>query len=427
MKTFTKKAIAIILSVIIFMTPVSMTASAVTTSQMQNTVLSIASNEIGYTGNGYYTKYGEWYGWQGAWCTTFVLWCFHKAGEKLGVKMYSVIIPSGGNCNSMISWFQNRGEYHSRASGYSPKKGDLIFFDWSHNGSAQHVGIVNYTSGGTVYTIEGNNRKMVRACSYSMSSASVMGYGRPNWESLSNGKAAPVQTTKATTQQQKTKQAATKSSKRKSKKKKTTTQAQTPQEQTTTSSSDDTSTTEESTTKKKPKKTTTTTKRIIAKDMKLHASTTDLEVGDSVNLDYTIEPKGAQAVVGYFCDEENIIEISEAGVITATGEGKATVVVCANDEIYKQCDFTVTEASVNVTQHTPDSVELETTEPLSEKTVMQKLNDVGINADKLIDHSKYFIYPAAIIGTTAVLAGIIGIVKTIASAIRKKKDTKESE
>ncbi len=435
MKHLTKKITATVLCLIMALSPVSMTASAVTQSQMQSTVLSIAYDEIGYReGPGSYTKYGEWYGWQGAWCTTFVLWCFHKAGQRLGVKMYSVIIPSGGNCNSMISWFQNRGEYHSRSSGYSPKKGDLIFFDWSHNGSAQHVGIVNYTAGGTVYTIEGNNQDMVRARSYSMSSASVMGYGHPNWGSLSNGKSSPVKTTKksttkkrTTTQRQTTQRASTYNTPKKSQKKSSSsgnTYTTTKASSSSGKSASESKTTTKATTTKKP---TTTTKKIVAKDMKLYASTTDLEVGDSVNLDYTIEPKGAQAVVGYFCDEENIIEISKAGVITATGEGKATVVVCANDEIYRQCDFNVTEASVSVTQQTPNNLDLQTTEPLSEKTAMQRLYDIGIDADKLVEHSKYFIYPLAIMGTTAVLAGFIAIVKAIAAAIRKKREAAADE
>ena len=181
------KILSVILALIIALSPAALTASAATEAQLKNKVLSVAQNEVGYQGTRSYSKYGEWYGYQGAWCTTFVLWCFNKAGESYGVKLYANIIPSGGNCNSMISWFQNKGRYHTKSSGYVPKKGDLVFFDWSGNGSAQHVGIVKSYSGGTVYTIEGNNRSMVRECSY-VNGRAVMGYGNPNWAAVASGK-----------------------------------------------------------------------------------------------------------------------------------------------------------------------------------------------------------------------------------------------
>ena len=136
------KFLSVFLAFIMLLSPCALTALAVSESDMKSKVVSIAQNEVGYEGTGSYSKYGEWYGYQGAWCTTFVLWCFNKAGENLGVKLYGRIVPSGGNCNSMISWYQNKGRYHKRSSDYSPKKGDLVFFDWSGNGSSQHVGIV---------------------------------------------------------------------------------------------------------------------------------------------------------------------------------------------------------------------------------------------------------------------------------------------
>ena len=431
MKYIARKTLAILLSVVMMITPVSMTVYAASESKMKSTLLSIAENEVGYTGTGSYSKYGEWYGYQGAWCTTFVLWCYYQTGVKLDVKLYGKIVPSGGNCNSMISWYQNKGRYHTRSSGYTPKKGDLIFFDWSGNGSSQHVGLVHYVSGSTIHTIEGNCSGKVKAKSYTpsgskpyASTSSIMGYGSPNWDAVSDGKGEKEtrQTTKKATT---TKKSTTKKSKKSTKKKSATKKSS--KKKTTKKSTTKKASTGQSTTKKDTttKPTATKKQKAVAKSMDIYAATTELEIGDSVSLNYTIKPKGAQAVVGYFCDEENVIEISQGGVITATGEGKATVVVCANDEIYRQCDFTVTEASAKVTRHTPNIIEPDTTEPLRDKTLNQKLSDIGINAEKLMQHAENFIYPAAIIGATAVLAGIIGIVKTIASAIRKKKEEKE--
>lgn len=140
-------------------------AFAASEDDLRSSVVSIASNEVGYTGTSSYSKYGDWYGYQGGWCTTFVLWCFNKAGKQNGVTLNGVIIPRGGNCSSMISWFKDKGRYYS-PSKYTPKSGDLIFFDWTGSGTADHVGIVNYTSGTTVYTIEGNCSGKVKAREY---------------------------------------------------------------------------------------------------------------------------------------------------------------------------------------------------------------------------------------------------------------------
>ena len=77
-------------------------AFAANEDDLRSSVVSIASNEVGYTGTSSYSKYGDWYGYQGGWCTTFVLWCFNKAGKQNGVTLNGVIIPRGGNCSSMM-------------------------------------------------------------------------------------------------------------------------------------------------------------------------------------------------------------------------------------------------------------------------------------------------------------------------------------
>ena len=156
-------------------------------------------------------EYGEWYGWQGAWCTTFAIWVYYKAGNSLGITLYGKACPNGGNCNSMISWYQNKGRYYTRSSGYTPQKGDFVFFDWNNSGSSDHVGIVTGTSGSTIYTVEGNCSGKVKSKSYTKNGSkpygnisSIMGYGNPN---LSG---APKQTTtkkKTTTKKATTKKA----------------------------------------------------------------------------------------------------------------------------------------------------------------------------------------------------------------------------
>lgn len=437
------KAISVLLVAVMICTALPMNASAASVSEMQNEVLDVANGEVGYTGTSKYCKYGEWLGYQGGWCTTFVLWCFNKAGENLGVSMYKSIVPSGGNCNSMISWYKNRDRYHTRESGYTPKKGDLIFFDWSGNGSSQHVGLVDYIDGSTVYTVEGNCSGKVKARKYTTSGSkpynnvsAIMGYGVPDYSSVAKGGSSKPTTTKraTTTKKHKTTKKVTTTKKITTTKKVTATKKVTSEKTTTAKakttkpSAQKVTTTQATTapttakqeisTKKKKEK----TKNVPAQDMELYASTTDLEVGDSVKLGYTLEPLNSTAVIGYFCDEEGIIQIENGGEIKAIGEGTATVVVCANDEIYRQCDFTVSSTSTDVTrQKTANDYveELTTSTHNIEKTKEQKLNEIGINVQRLKNNDEYYYIPLAICGATVVM-GLLAFV--IRKAVKKKED-----
>ena len=395
---------------------------AATENQLRSKVVSVAQAEIGYKDSSTHSKYGNWYGYQGGWCTTFVLWCFNKAGNAYDTKLYGNIIPSGGNCNSMISWFSNKGRYHKASSGYTPKSGDLIFFDWSGNGSSQHVGIVDYTSGSTVYTIEGNCSGEVKARSYTKSGSkpynnisSIMGYGEPDFASVSSGKVS-VKTTakKTTTKKTTTKKAITKKTTAVSTTAKKTTEKKTTKKEATTSA-------KASTTAK------TTAKNEVTK-LSINASTYELQVGDTVKLNYSVEPQNAPAVVGYFCDEEGIIEIGSAGEIKAIGEGTATVVVCANDTLYRQCDFTVTQAVADVTKvHEASSTrkvvgKAEQTVVTTEKTAKTVLSRVGVNLDALAENRQIYIVPLAIAGATVIISLFAVTVRKIKEKIRRKKE-----
>lgn len=419
-----KKAISLFLvAVAVMLLPASVIAQAATVSQMQSKVISVAEAEVGYKGTSSYSKYGEWYGYQGGWCTTFVLWCFNKAGESLGVTMYGKIVPNGGNCNSMISWFKNKDRYHTRSSGYTPKVGDLVFFDWSGNGSSQHVGIVSGVSGSTVYTIEGNCSAEVKERKYTTTGSkpynnvsAIMGYGNPDYSSVASGS--------STTKRQTTTKKPTTTKRPTTTKTHTTTkryyaEPTTAKPITTTTTTTQAETTTEATTEQE-------TDKNSPRDMKLYAPTYNLEIGDSVKLDYQLKPKTAKAVVGYFCDEENIIEISNGGEITAIGEGVATVVVCANDEIYRQVDFTVTTETVSVTRHTGDDYFEVSNEPeheitQSEKTIDQRLLELGVNFEKIKSHKDNYKYPLAIISGTVVISALVVLIR---KAIIRKKNNK---
>ena len=433
MKRLTKTFSAILVCIML-VTPVSVVAEAVSAGEIKNKVISIAEGEVGYEGTSSYSKYGEWYGYQGGWCTTFVLWCFYKAGNALDVSLYGKIVPNGGNCNSMISWFKNKDRYHTKASGYTPKKGDLVFFDWSGNGSSQHVGLVTGTSGSTVYTVEGNCSGKVKERQYTETGSkpynnisSIMGYGNPDYSSVADSSSATTKKKTTTKKATTTKKHTTTKKNTTTKKPSTTKRQNTTIKQTTTKRQTTTEkeSTNPSTTEKTTESTTAVSTTLVheARDMKLYAPKYDLEIGDSVKLDYQIKPKKAQAVVGYFCDEEGIIEISNGGKITAIGEGVATVVVCANDEIYRQVDFTVTTETVQVTHHTGelffDASEEETTQAVIEKTFDKRLLEIGINVEKLRSHKDDYKYPLAIISATAVLGAITILIRR--AVVKKTK------
>ena len=54
-------------------------------------------------------------------------------------------------CYRWYNQLKNFGYGHAADGKYTPKPGDLIFFE-----SSEHIGIVRYAKDGTVYTIEGN-------------------------------------------------------------------------------------------------------------------------------------------------------------------------------------------------------------------------------------------------------------------------------
>ena len=389
-------------------------AFAASEDDLRSSVVSIASNEVGYTGTSSYSKYGDWYGYQGGWCTTFVLWCFNKAGKQNGVTLNGVIIPRGGNCSSMISWFKDKGRYYS-PSKYTPKSGDLIFFDWTGSGTADHVGIVNYTSGTTVYTIEGNCSGKVKAREYTKKGSkpynnisSIIGYASQKFSSVS-GSSASKTTTKKHTTTKKAKTTNAKSTTKKAASKKTTTK-----KETTTST-----TTTQAATKATAKTTTEQSESAPLTNLQIYASKYDLQIGDTVKLDYSVEPSNTNAVVGYFCDQEGIIDIGANGEITAVGNGTATVVVCANDDLYAQCDFVVTDAVGEVTtvggsnEESRKVVDTRIDVSTTRANAQSVLTRLGVNVNMLSQNKQLYIVPASIAGVTIFISIFIAITKKI--------------
>lgn len=151
--------------------------------------VNIALNEVG---NGEYsathTKYNDWYGAYTAWCCIFVSWCADQMDVRCGTNMYGTIFPKTATCQVSLQWYRDRGRYHTRTSGYIPKPGDLIYFDWSGtNTRSGHIGIVKSVTGSKVNQVSGNFGNKVAEYSYQLNDTDIMGYASPDYAAAYNG------------------------------------------------------------------------------------------------------------------------------------------------------------------------------------------------------------------------------------------------
>ena len=133
------------------------------------------------SGNKNYTEYNRAFGTIGnsysyAWCAAFVSWCLDVAGAR---------DSAGGRFTSCTLWVErlrDLGLYSTRASGYTPKAGDLIFFKSAGvTRASDHVGIVRYVKNGRVYTVEGNSSNKVSLRDYALTDTYIVGYGKPKY------------------------------------------------------------------------------------------------------------------------------------------------------------------------------------------------------------------------------------------------------
>ena len=134
-------------------------------------IVKVAQAQLGNVGG---NKFWKWYGFSSHvhWCACFVSWCGDQCGYiKAG------IIPKYAVVGNGASWFKERHRWASR--GYSPKPGDIIFFDFERDGVLDHTGIVESCDGKTVTTIEGNSGNACKRQSYVRGSSQIAGYGVP--------------------------------------------------------------------------------------------------------------------------------------------------------------------------------------------------------------------------------------------------------
>lgn len=83
---------------------------------------------------------------------------------------------------------------------YVPQGGDIILYDWQdsgvgdNTGNPDHVGVVEYTSGGVIHVIEGNNGEKVARRELSVNGRYIRGFIVPKYSNntASSGSSTPT-------------------------------------------------------------------------------------------------------------------------------------------------------------------------------------------------------------------------------------------
>ena len=112
------------------------------------------------------------------WCCAFVSWVAYESN------IMDVYIPRFAGVSAGIRFFKSKNQL-KYASKYTPKPGDVVFFDFPTETVVDHVGIVEKVENGTIYTIEGNaNSDYVRRREYPIDSPYLYAYGVPDYKNV---------------------------------------------------------------------------------------------------------------------------------------------------------------------------------------------------------------------------------------------------
>ena len=134
--------------------------------------MEMVETQVGAVGG---MEYCNWYGFdfRTEWCAVFVSWAYDEVGADG---------PVFARCDSEgRRWFTDNGRWKPR--GYEDiAPGDSIFFDWDHDDSADHVGLVVGRDEEYVYTVEGNRSDTCIANKYKLDCPDILGYGLMNWD-----------------------------------------------------------------------------------------------------------------------------------------------------------------------------------------------------------------------------------------------------
>ena len=132
-----------------------------------------ARGELGNVGG---EKFWSWYGYDDRvdWCGCFVSWCADQNGY-----LDEGLVPKFSYVQEAVNWYHDSDMWQDPED-YTPRGGEIIFFDWNGNEVADHVGIVSGSKFGRVFTIEGNTTgDICKRKGYWHDRGYIMGYGTP--------------------------------------------------------------------------------------------------------------------------------------------------------------------------------------------------------------------------------------------------------
>ncbi len=119
------------------------------------------------------------------------------------------------------------------------------------------------------------------------------------------------------------------------------------------------------------------------------------------------------AVVGYFCDQDDVVEIESDGKVRAKAPGTAIVVLCANNDIYEQYTLNIVEPESDLLVNRENIYGI--TKHNYDKTPKDKIIELGVNVDVLTANKDLYLIPLSICGFTILVAFSIFVVKKFAN------------
>ena len=170
------------------------------TGEPRTDIVNAALTQVGYhegdsesqlgggntSGSHNYTEYGFWFGrnvlgnpggFYYDWCAMFVSWSARQA------RVPEAVLNNATYAHAGSGGYYFHIAYHPRGS-YSPKPGDLVFYDWvGTDRQWDHVGILISNENGVLRVVEGNASERVLIRTVSAYDNEVQGFGAPAYGS----------------------------------------------------------------------------------------------------------------------------------------------------------------------------------------------------------------------------------------------------
>lgn len=113
-------------------------------------------------------------------------WCAGTVSAAAIATGNTDAVPLEVSCHYMIEGAKAKGIWVEN-DGYVPQGGDIILYDWQDSGAGDntgnpdHVGVVEYTSGGVIHVIEGNRGRKVARRELSVNGRYIRGFIVPKY------------------------------------------------------------------------------------------------------------------------------------------------------------------------------------------------------------------------------------------------------